>query len=209
MSLQSIAVSRAERAHVLTSLVSTVAHHLLEQADWARLRLAEYAGKQVRVESPVGSVSMEIADDGNIAFVEPGENPDLIISLTPMSAVQWFTDRQRAWREARVEGDAELAAAIAHVALNLRWDFEEDLSHFVGDAAAHRIGQDARRLSAWPREAAESSAHGFAEFLSEESHLLATPLQVEVFAKDVDDLRDAAERLDKRMDRLAGLINKP
>ena len=209
MSLQCIAVSGAERAQVLTSLVSTVAQHLLEQADWARLRLSEYAGKQVRVESPVGSVSMEIIDDGNIASVEPVENPDLVITLTPMSAVLWFTDRQRAWREARVEGDAELAAAIAHVASNLRWDFEEDLSHFVGDAAAHRIGLDARRLSAWPREAAESSAHGVAEFLSEESHLLATPLQVEMFAKDVDDLRDAAERLDKRMDKLAGLINKP
>ena len=209
MLLQFIAVSSAERAHVLTSLVSTVAHHLLEQADWARLRLAEYAGKQVRIVAPVGSVSMEITDDGNVASVEPGENPDLVITLTPMSAVQWFTDRQQAWREARVEGDAELAAAIAHVASNLRWDFEEDLSHFVGDAAAHRIGQDVRRLSAWPREAAESSAHGVAEFLSEESHLLATPLQAEMFAKDVDDLRDAAERLDKRLDKLAGLINRP
>lgn len=209
MSLQSIAVSRAERAQVLTSLVSAVARHLLEQADWARLRFAEYVGKQVHVESPLGSVSMEITADGNVVSAEPAENPDLVITLTPMSAVQWFTDRPRAWREARVQGDAELAAAIAHVASNLRWDFEEDLSDFVGDAAAHRIGKDARRLSAWPREAAESSAHGVAEFLSEESHLLATPLQVEMFAKDVDDLRDAAERLDKRLDRLAGLINKP
>lgn len=191
---------------MLTSLVSTVAHHLLGQAEWARSRLAEHAGKQVMIESPLGPMAMEIAVDGHIEPARTDKSPDLTISLTPLAAVHWLTDRQAAWREARVEGDAELAAAISHVVSNLRWDFEEDLSRFVGDAAAHRVGQGARRLSAWPGDAAESAARGVAEYLTEENHVLATPLQVEEFTKNVDDLRDSVERLDKRIDRLADLI---
>lgn len=207
-SLPSIAVSKPERGNVLTSLVSAVAHHLLDQAEWARSRLKEYAGKRVRVDSPVGPLSMEIADDGQVFPVELDATPDLVISLTPLATAHWFTDRQAAWREARVEGDTGLAAAISHVVSNLRWDFEEDLSRVVGDVAAHRIGQGVRRLSAWPGDAAGSAARGVAEYLSEESHLLATPLQVEEFGKNVDDLRDAVERLDKRIDRLADLVAK-
>ena len=201
-----IAGSRAERANVLNSLASAVAHHLLEQADWARSRLAEHAGKRVRVESLVGPLSVAIAEDGQILPVELGETPDLVISLSPLAAAQWFTDRPAVWREARVEGDAELAAAISHVAANLRWDFEEDLSRVVGDAAAHRVGQNVRRLATWPGDAAESAARGVAEYLAEEKHVLATPLQTEAFTKNVDELRDAVERLDKRMDRLSDLI---
>ncbi len=188
---------------MLTRLVTTVAHHLLGQADWARSCLAEHAGKQVRVESPLGPLSIEIASDGHVVPVQSDESPDVTISMTPLAAARWLTDRQAAWREARVEGDMELAAAISHVVTNLRWDFEEDLSRIVGDMAAHRVGEGARRFSTWPGDAAGSAARGVAEYLTEESHVLATPLQVEEFTKDVDDLRDAVERLDKRMDRLA------
>ena len=191
---------------MLTSLVSAVAHHLLDQADWARSSLAEHAGKQVLVDSPVGPLLMEIANDGHVVPAQSDDTPDLVISLTPLAAAQWFTDRQAAWRETRVEGDAELAAAISHVASNLRWDFEEDLSRVVGDVAAHRVGQGVRRVSTWPGDAAESVARGVAEFLTEENHMLATPLQVEEFATNVDELRDAVERLDKRMDSLADLL---
>jgi ubiquinone biosynthesis protein UbiJ len=201
-----IAVSKVERANVLNNLASAVAHHLLEQADWARSRLSEHAGKRVRVELPLGPLSVEIAEDGQVLQVALNEAPDLVISLSPLAAVQWFTDRQAAWRQARVEGDGELAAAISHVASNLRWDFEEDLSRVVGDVAAQRVGQGVRRFSTWPGEAAGSVARGAAEYLTEESHLLATPLQVEEFAKNVDQLRDSVERLEKRMDRLADTI---
>lgn len=188
---------------MLTNLVSAVAHHLLDHADWARLRLAEHAGKQIRIESPAGSLLMEIEADGHVVPVRSDESPDVIISLTPLAAALWLTDRQAAWREARVEGDMELAAAISHVASNLRWDFEEDLSRIVGDVAAHRVGQSARRFSTWQGDAAGSAARGMAEYLTEESHMLATPLQVEAFTKDVDDLRDAVERFEKRLDQLA------
>lgn len=188
---------------MLDQIVVGASRHLLQPAQWARTRLAEHAGKQVRVDLALTAVSLSIAADGYIEHGEPGATPDLVIVLTPVAAVKWLADREAGWRDARVEGDADLAAAVSFVMANLRWEYEEDLSAVVGDVAAHRIGRGARQFSAWPAEAAESLARAAAEYLSEERRVLATPLAVEEFTDEVDELRDAVERLEKRIDRLA------
>jgi ubiquinone biosynthesis accessory factor UbiJ len=118
----------------------------------------------------------------------------------------WLIDRGRAWREARVSGDTELAAALSFVAANLRWEFEEDLSRVVGDVPAHRAGQTLRAAARWPAQVARAGALNAAEYLSEETRLLATPLDCEDFSLAVDELRDAAERLDKRLAHLEGRL---
>jgi ubiquinone biosynthesis protein UbiJ len=54
----------------------------------------------------------------------------------------------------------------------------------------------------WPQQAAASIAGNLAEFLTEEKHILVTPLRAADFLRDVDELRDSVERLDKRVERL-------
>ena len=191
---------------MLNEIALGVSQHLLREAQWARKRLAEHAGKQVRVEFPLGTMLLQIAADGDVEHGEPANAPDLVIRMSPLAAARWLTDRQTGWREARVDGDMELAAAISHVMANLRWDYEEDLSRVVGDVAAHRIARGIHHLSASPADAAQSFARGVAEYLTEERHALATPLRVEEFTREVDELRDAVERLDKRLERIANLI---
>jgi ubiquinone biosynthesis protein UbiJ len=102
-----------------------------------------------------------------------------------------------------VEGDTEFAAAISHLASNLRWDVEEDLSKVVGDVAAHRMADAGRAAAAWPGHAARSAGANVAEYLTEEAKILVTPLQAEQFLREVDELRDAVERLEKRIERLS------
>lgn len=188
---------------MLNSIILAIAQHLLRQTQWARQRLAEHAGKQILVELPLATLQLRIAADGDLEAGAPGAGADLVVTLPPAAIAKWPVDRQAAWREARVDGDVELAAAISYVIANLRWDYEEDLSQVVGDVAAHRIGRGFRQLSAWPGDAAQSLAQGVAEYLSEERQVLATRLRAEEFAEQVDDLRDAVERLDKRIERLA------
>ena len=100
------------------------------------------------------------------------------------------------------KGDAEFASAISRVAANIEWDVEEDLSRVFGDIAAHRLAQAGRSAAAWPKQAAQSLAASASEYLTEEAKLLVTPLQAAEFVREVDELRDAVERLEKRIDRL-------
>ncbi len=56
---------------------------------------------------------------------------------------------ESAWREIEVGGDTDFAAAINHIARNLRWDVEEDLSRIFGDIAAHRMAETGRTFQRW------------------------------------------------------------
>lgn len=188
---------------MLKEIVVTVVRHLLSQAQWARTRLAEHAGKQLRVELPMASVLLRITADGDVESGESAAPHDLMVTLPPNSVAKLPVDRDAAWREAKIEGDMELAATISYVLANLRWDYEDDLSRVFGDVAAYRIASGVRQFSTWPGQAAQSLARGIGEYLSEERQMLATRLVAEEFIEDVDDLRDVVERLEKRIDRLA------
>jgi ubiquinone biosynthesis protein UbiJ len=76
---------------------------------------------------------------------------------------------------------------------------EEDLSRVVGDAAAHRAVSAARGAAAWGKDASERLAAGAAEYWTEEDPLIATRVKVDGFVAGVTELRDAVERLDKRI----------
>lgn len=188
---------------MLDGIVLTVARHLLSQAQWARTRLAEHAGKQLRVELPMANVLLRITADGDVESGESAAAHDLMVTLPPNSVAKLPFDRDAAWREAKIDGDMELAAAISYLVANLRWDYEDDLSRVVGDVAAYRIASGVRQFSAWPGQAAQSLAQGIGEYLTEERHMLVTKLGAEEFTEQVDELRDAVERLEKRVDRLA------
>jgi ubiquinone biosynthesis accessory factor UbiJ len=187
---------------MLPDTLAAAANHLLNQADWARNRLAEHAGKRVRVELPLFAVALDLTAQGGVEAARAEGLPDVVIELPPAAMAYWLVDREQAWRQARVSGDAELAAALSFVAANIRWEFEEDLSRIIGDAPAHRAGQTLRAAARWPGQLARAGARNAAEYLSEETRLLATSLDSEDFSLAVDELRDAAERLDKRLARL-------
>jgi len=107
-----------------------------------------------------------------------------------------------AWREIDITGDTDLASAIHHVARNLRWDFEEDLARVFGDVAAHRMAEAGRTLRRWGEQAADNTGRTFAEYWTEEQPLIAAARDLEEFSRAVDQLRDDAARLEKRLEQL-------
>jgi ubiquinone biosynthesis protein UbiJ len=48
----------------------------------------------------------------------------------------------------QIEGDVQLAAELAWLSDNLRWDFEEDLARLLGDIPAHALADAGRKLVA-------------------------------------------------------------
>jgi len=97
----------------------------------------------------------------------------------------------------------ELAQDISFLARNLTWDVEEDLSRAVGDIAAHRLVAAVRGMREWGRDASLRVAQGAAEYWTEESPLIATRVKVDSFVSEVAELRDAVERLGKRVEKLS------
>ena len=105
-------------------------------------------------------------------------------------------------RNVRLSGDAEFARALSHVLQNLRPEPEEDLARFVGDAAAVRIVGFLRAVATQMREGSNRLAATAADYFVAENPLLVTREEVESFGNSVAGLRDAAERLGKRIEHL-------
>ena len=177
-------------------------NHLLEAEPWAREKLAPFAGKRVRVKAtPLPDLAFTVAADGKL---ERGAelDPDLTVAISPADLPRLLQGDDTVLRSIAFSGDAELAAALQYLAKHLRWEFEEDLSRAVGDVAAHRIAGTVRDFVAWQKDAGVRFGENVAEYLTEEAALLAPPAALARFGRDVADLVDALERLEKRLDRI-------
>ena len=180
-------------------------NHLLAREAWARDRLAPFAGRRARFRLfPLPDLVLEIAASGQVSGAGAGAiECDLTLTIPPAALPRILAHDEAALREVRVDGDPALANAVLFLFRNLRWDVEEDLGRAVGDVAAHRIAGGARDLAAWQRTARERLGENVADYLKDEAGLLLHPHETEAFGRAVDELRDAIERLEKRVDRLA------
>ena len=176
-------------------------NRLLDSEPWARERLAPFAGESVELRAPwLPAVRFAIVEGGRVA---PGGEPSLRISLRAGALGALGRGEDHFMREVDIEGNARLAQEVLHLARHLRWDFEEDLSTIVGDAPAHALAQGLRGFVSWHAQAAQRLAEAVMEYALEEGRLLAPRAQFTAFAGEVARLRDAIERLEKRLERLA------
>ena len=99
-------------------------------------------------------------------------------------------------------GDPLLAQEFQQLLTYAKPDIEEELSGFVGDVAAHRLGEIARGVGHWSREARSTMGANIREYLQEESRDVPSRYEVDRFATNVNALRDDVDRLEARIRRL-------
>lgn len=180
-------------------------NRLLRQNTWAMERLQPFAGKVVRVDCLPLTMRLGITEAGEAEAASPDIVPDVTIRLTPGIMLRLAARDTAAWNDIAVEGDSQLAAALNHIARNLRWDVEEDLSRIFGDITAHRMVETGRKLDHWGRQGADNLARSFAEYWTEEQPLIASRGDIEQFNRDVDALRDDVARVEKRIELREGV----
>ncbi len=177
-------------------------NHVLRSRPLALERLRPHAGRTVAFRVGPLALALTVQTTGEVAAAVPGAAEDLRVRISPFLVPRLAAGEEAAFREIEMQGDAELAQEVSFLARNLSWDFEEDLSKVVGDIAAHRIAGAARGLSRWGRDATLRTAQAAAEYWTEESPLIASRVKVQSFVREVSDLRDAVDRLEKRVERL-------
>lgn len=136
--------------------------------------------------------------------------PDAILQGTPWALLRMggLQSDSRAAREAlatgavRIGGDVELGQRFKQILDAIEIDWEEHLAGLVGDLLAHKLGNAARAVQGWGRQAAATLGQDFAEYQQEEAHNLARPDDAQNFIGAVDTLRDDVERLEQRVSRL-------
>jgi ubiquinone biosynthesis protein UbiJ len=180
---------------------SFLLNRLLAAEDWARQRLAPFAGESVELRAaPLPALRLRILEGGTVAA--GGAEPGLTMTLKPELLVALARGEEHAMRSVDVQGNAKLAAEVLVLARHLRWDLEEDLSRLFGDVVAHRLAGAARAFAAWHVDAAQRVTTALVDYATEEKRLLVRRAELETLAEPLAQLRDAIARLDKRLERL-------
>jgi ubiquinone biosynthesis protein UbiJ len=177
-------------------------NHLLDSEPWARERLLPFASETLELRAPpLPALRLAVTAEGRLA---PGTDAtaSLVITIRPEALAAAVKGEDHLLRSIDVAGNARLASEVMFLARHLRWDAEEDIAKFAGDAAAHRLVGMAREIAAWHADAARRIAEGFVEYATEERQVLVKRGELDEIAAGNARLRDDLERLEKRIDRL-------
>lgn len=120
-------------------------NHVLMQEKAAQDRLRRQKGKPVRVQWGDFHLTLAPTAAGLLERAGADAKPELSMTLTqtsPLALAQSVMSGEKPGVD--IQGDVQLAAEVAWLVDNVRWDVEEDLSRFVGDATAHTMGRFAR-----------------------------------------------------------------
>lgn len=181
---------------------ASAVNHVLRSAPLAMERLRRHAGRTAEFRIGPLAFALTVQTTGEVLAAVPDAARDLTVNISPFLVPRLAAGEEAAFRDMEMLGDMEFAQDVSYLARNLTWDVEEDLSRVVGDIAAHRIVGAGRAISQWGRDAGLRVAQGAAEYWTEESPLIASRVKVEGFVREVSELRDAVERLEKRIQRL-------
>jgi ubiquinone biosynthesis protein UbiJ len=146
-----------------------------------------------------GGLQMRSEYDGQADVTIAGNPPAFMRLLMGARAQGAFANGQM-----QISGDLELGQRFQRVLKKLDIDWEELLSQYVGDVVAHKFGNIVRGISDWRRQAHATLRDDTREFLQEEVRLLPRAEHVEAFLGEIDGLRAAVDRLEKRIQRLQG-----
>jgi ubiquinone biosynthesis protein UbiJ len=102
----------------------------------------------------------------------------------------------------QITGDLELGQRFQKILKKIDIDWEQNLSGYVGDIAAHKIGYAATQFRQWTRHVVKTLREDFSEVMTEELRVAARQEAVDAFMSGVDRLRADVDRLEKRFSRL-------
>ncbi len=173
----------------------------------ARELCAELDGKvmAVRVKDTGLAMYFCVCPDEIALFGDYDGEPDVAITGSILTLVRLAgASGEDAIRDGLLEliGDAEVAQAFQKLLGYGKPDIEEELSSVIGDVAAHRLGEVARSVSSWGREAGATLRQNITEFLQEERRDVPSRYEVEAFTRKIDELRDDVARVEARLNHL-------
>jgi len=135
---------------------------------------------------------------------EYGDDPDIVISGSLLSLARFAgPEGGQTIRDGAVDvtGDEQLALQFQDMLRYGRPDLEEELSGVVGDVVAHTVGEFARSVGRWGKEARSTLRQNVSEYLQEESRTVPSRYETDVFRKQVESLRDDVARVEARLKR--------
>jgi len=189
---------------LLAAALETALNRYLRLAPETLAGLAELTGKVVAVtiDGP-GLTFYLFPGQGGIQVLDTfAGRPDVHLRGTPAALVAMARGSGGAG-QVEIHGDAHLAQRLKTLLAGIEIDWEEQLSHWVGDLAAHQIARAVQGARARAEDSLRRLGRQLGDYLQHEQQTLPTASEVRAFVDEVDAVRNDVERLAARIERLA------
>jgi len=155
--------------------------------------------------SPVFQLHLLPSEEGISLFsiYDDGE-ADASLHGSTFNFVQLLRKKNQSLAEAAIDiqGEQALAEECLNLARELEIDWEELLSGFIGDIAAHEIGRQGRRFGRWTKKVHRSMLRNTREYLHYESRTVVNEEEVQQFGTEVAQLSEAVNNFEVRIQTL-------
>ena len=191
-----------------TGILETALNALINDNPALRRRLVRLKGQvlQLHIQELKQTLTFIFSHQIDVLAGYEGE-PDcfLSLSLSVLPELRQQPDITRLIKQDKLElkGDHQLAQQFAQLMVDCKPDIEEWLSRVTGDVVAHTLVQGAKDVGCWVKQQAQRKQHHLAKALTEEWKLAPAPLEIAHFCDQVDDLREAVERAEHKLQQLA------
>ena len=181
---------------------------ILRQDERALAAVSELAGKLIAIQATGTDLTIyvQFAKEGILLALENEARPHVTIRARPFTLMGLLLDRDGKATgitpDMEISGDTNLAQRFQEILRQVEIDWEEHLSHWIGDIAAHQVGRLFRTTRSYLRETRATIGMNISEYLRYEKEILPVRDDVTAFISAVDVLRDDVERLQQRLDRL-------
>ncbi|MGH8110059.1 MAG: ubiquinone biosynthesis accessory factor UbiJ [Arenimonas sp.] len=161
---------------------------------------------QFALEAP--AIALEISVEGDQLRVGPVQDSEADLGIRStisgaLSQLPFFRSSNAApVGKVRINGDAELARQLQNLAKNYDPDWDKPFAEVFGVVIGPQISKALREAFKQGTVVAKKFSQDSADFLTEESRDVVSGAEQAAFNEDVDDLRDRAERIFARFEKL-------
>ena len=193
--------------HPIGLLLQAAGNRLLHFDPDTRQRFAALTGRTICLRvmrAPLAPIDivLEASEAGLRRIDPPPATVDVTISATSIVFARLALGRPMASGDIQLSGDVGLGQAFQRALEHVHVDWEEMLTHVMGDVVAHQVFRAARGTAQRAKAAVDVLQRDTAEYLVEESRVIASRQAIEQFLDGVDRLRADTDRLAARLDRL-------
>jgi ubiquinone biosynthesis protein UbiJ len=192
------------------TFVLAIINHLIAGEDWAGKLLDKHLGKVIMLKLPFGDFALQVRPGGLAhAYLEADTPIQVQLDVAKEAITAALSGgKSAATKHVKISGDVDFAHDLSTLANNLKWEAEEDLAKWVGDAPAHRISREAKKFIDAGKKAVIDLKGGVRDYLVHEKEALIDIGELESFKKELRELRDGVERAEKRVERLSQQVTK-
>jgi ubiquinone biosynthesis protein UbiJ len=104
--------------------------------------------------------------------------------------------------EIKIEGDMQTGRKFQTLFTKLDFNIEQQLANYTGNTLAHNISNFLRVGQNWSQESINTFKLNTSEFLQEETRNLPAKPEMEIFYRQIDNLRTDFDRLQSKIERL-------